>query len=352
MEAGVRGVRPPPSGRPSSWDEVFRATVATALDGERVEAGGSLSVGSGQTTREILNHSFELGDVRHRLLGNPRVRFNLLAAVGRFAWMMSGSDRLEVVEYYDANARRFSDDGLTVPGSSDGARLLNPRPGLNQLARVVELLTAEPGTRRAVATVYQAEDAGRRSRDVPCHLAVAYNLRPDGLHATTLMRSSNVVRVLPYDVFLFTLLAEFVAAAAGTEVAGYHQFTVSLHVYERDVPLAEEILAAAPTGPLPMPAMPGGTAWEDLAALLAVERKIRSHPAVDARSVRALRAEIAGDLRPFWRDLAYVLLLHALRAGPLPDPSRIPLEEELTGLLPDAFRAALDIFDARSRERG
>jgi hypothetical protein len=38
-----------------------------------------------------------------------------VAAVGRFVWTMAGSDRLADVEYYDANARRFSDDGVTVP---------------------------------------------------------------------------------------------------------------------------------------------------------------------------------------------------------------------------------------------
>jgi thymidylate synthase len=318
----------------------FRRALGDVLDhGRPTQAGASLSVGGGRATRELLHYPLQFDNPRDRVLGSPQQRFNAVAAVGRFVWTMAGSDRLADVEFYDANARRFSDDGVTVPGSCDGARLLHPRPGLNQLERVVELLRREAGSRRAVAAIYQPEDAGRRSRDIPCAIALAYNLREDGLHATTIMRSSNALKVLPYDLFLFSLLAEVVAAELEVEPAGYHQFAVSLHVYAEDVPQAEAVVAAgAPPGRAamrPVPADPFG----QLSRLVQLEQELRAGHLLAGRAwVKEHDQRIDRTLAPFWQDFARVLLLHAVRRGGLPAGERDAFAQEVSSALSDPFK--------------
>lgn len=331
----------PHSGPAADWDAVFRCTLADVLaHGHEMRTGPSLSVGSGQPARELLNRSLELPDPRDRLLFQPRSRLNLPRAAGRFAWTMAGNDRLADVEWYDAGAGRFSDNGLTIPGSCDGARLLNPRPGLDQLARVIELLRREPDSRRAVAAIYQPEDAGRVSRDVPCTIALAWNLRGDRLHATTIMRSSNAFKVLPYDLFLFSMLAEVVAVELGVALGSYHQFAVSLHVYHRDLEAATATAAAdPPAGRAPMPPMPPG-ALEHLRVLLRIEQDLRG-PQQDAGLAWLARQHerIAVELPRYWQGFGRLLLLHTLQRRVADPSTRRSLEVAVADALDEPFRS-------------
>jgi hypothetical protein len=254
--------------------------------------------------------------------------------------MMSGSNRLAEIEYYDRGARKFSDDGWIVPGSCDGARLLNPRPGLNQLDRILDLLRREPGTRRAVAAIYQPEDAGRVSRDVPCAVAVAYSLRGEELHATTMLRSSNALRILPYDIFLFSLLAEVVAAELHVRLATYHQFAVSLHVYHKDIQLARDLVQVpSPMERPAMPPVPPGTALRDIETLSRIEQDLRaSHMTAGPEWLSRFRVRIETALPRFWQNFARLLLIHALRRGLQDGTTQQLLEAEATEALDEPFR--------------
>ena len=330
---------------PADWDATFRRTLHEVLArGHDMCVRSSLSIGNEKAARELLNHSLELPVPGDRLLFDPRCRLNLLRAAGRFCWMMAANDRVADVAWYDGGAALFSDDGWTVPGSSDGARLFNPRPGLNQIERVIELLRREPDSRRAVAVIYQPDDAGRVSRDIPCTIGMSYNLRAGGLHATTIMRSSNAFRILPYDLFLFSLLAEVVAAELGVDLAGYHQFAVSFHVYHRDLELAADVAAGEPTGPRAvMPPMPRGPALEHIRALLRIEQDLRDAAvSLEPDSVRRLADRIERELPGYWQDFGRVLLLHAMRRRLPVGPERHDLELAVIGELGAAFRTLVD----------
>ena len=282
--------------------------------GRPVRIGESLSVASGEVTIELLNRSFDLWNPRDRLVYNPIRRFNLPRAVGRFLWMMAASDRVSDIEYYEPRARRFSDDGVTIPGSDDGRRLFAARPGLDQIARVVELLDREEHSRRGAVAVYLPEDAGRRSHDIPCTLSLAYNVRQGDLHATTLMRANDALGVMPYDVFLFSLLAEFVARSLGIPLAQYHHFAVSMHIYERDRARVEAIVAS-PRSPqaMAMAPMPADDLRDQMDRLLAFERDLRADaPATDdARVLGGYLRRADDELHPYWRDFADLLVFHA-----------------------------------------
>jgi hypothetical protein len=342
-------VEPETVGLPTDWESVFRRTLRDVMArGHEMCAGPGLSIGSGQPARELLNYSIELRQPRDRLLVDPRCRVNLLKTAGRFAWMMSGNDRLADIEWYDAGARRFSDDGWTVPGSSDGARLRNPRPGLDQLTRVIQLLRSEPDTRRAVAVIYQPDDAGRLSRDVPCTIALAYNLRHGRLHATTIMRSSNAFKVLPYDLFLFSMVAEVVAAELEVELGSYHQFAASLHVYHRDLKLAGELAAdPRPSSRAVMPPMPKGGTLDDVAALLRIEQALRG-PDLDSRELGRQHERIARELPRYWQGFARLLVLHAVQRRVLEAVARRELEETVIEELDEPFRSLLPPSPARA----
>lgn len=336
--------------RPSHYDDVFCQVLKDVLaSGQKVTGGKSLSVGSNQTTYEILNYSFCLPNPRDRLLFHPRRRLNLTAAIGRFTWMMSGSNLLSGIEFYDPKARDFSDDGVTVPGSSDGARLLRPRSGPNQIENVIELLKNDHSTRRAAVAIYAAEDAGRESRDIPCTMGLVFNIRLGGLHATTIMRSNNAVRVLPYDVFLFSLVAELVASAAGVPLSSYNHFAVSMHVYEKDVSLVREILVQPPLERKIMAAMPIWTAMEEVRRLVAFENELRSSCALlNEPELQTFNERIGKEYSTYWQDFARILLLNALRKSSL-IVSKKELQADLCRALQEPWRSLMYSEIAHSR---
>lgn len=229
--------------------------------------------------------------------------------------MMRGSNRLSEIKYYDANATRFSDDGFIVPGSCDGFRLLNPRPGCNQLWNVIDVLKSEAGSRRATVVIYHPEDAGRSSKDVPCTIALSFNLRSDGLYATTIMRAKNAFSVLPYDYFLFSLVSECVASALNVCLAQYYHFAVSMHIYERDYVAAGESMSwRSPSDRCVMGAMPSDSSWEYVRQLCEFEERVREgHQLLTLDTVGEYTRSVQRDIQPYWADFANVLLLGGIR---------------------------------------
>lgn len=289
--------------------------------GERVVGGQSRSVGSLRATVEVLNYSATLTDPRARLLANPWRRVNLVTAVARFVWMMTGSERLADIGFYEPQVSRFSDDGRTVPGSNVGRRILQPRPGINQLKSVLSTLRNDPSTRRAAISLYHPEDAGRESADIPCAFGLFFNIRNGQLETTTVMRSNNLWALFPYNVFEFTLLGELVANELQVEIGGYHHFVVSLHLYDSDRQRVEATLTGGKpcraSMMLPMPR----EALKTLDDLIMLEREIRA-ASITTANTREL-AESAQALDPYWRDFALILLCHRRAFATIP---RVVLE--------------------------
>lgn len=304
----------------TDFESAFIGTLNAVLEaGEDVQGDDSLSIGAGRSSREVLNYGFTLADGRDRLLlARP---ISAIGAIGRFVWMLSGSDRLADIAFYEPKVRPFSDDGVSVPGSDYGARLFRPRPGLDQVHEALGVLRSERGSRRAAAAVFHPEDAGRSSRDIPCTFGLLWHVRGDALHATTLMRSNNAWTLLPYNVFEFTLLAELMAADLGVAFGSYHHHAVSMHLYHDNLDDARHIGESGPlsTGASRLPHVPADRPFEKVAGLLAFETEVRYRAAaLDELAVRSY-LDRAVEMGPFWSDIAGVLVAAAVRNAGLAD---------------------------------
>ncbi len=328
------------------FDEAFAATLAHLLDhGDDVRGGDSQSVGHGKFTKELLNFTLYLSRPTDRLLANPQRPLNIIGAVGRFVWMMAGSDRLADIAYYEPRVSGFSDDGLTVPGSCYGARLLNPRPGVDQVRSAIEILRSDPTSRRAAAAIYEPEDAGRESRDIPCAFGMFWTIRSAALVTTAIMRSNNAWTLLPYNVFEFTLLSEVIAAELNLELGSYSHFAFSMHLYEADFASARAALGQVRDEALtPMRAIPRGSALADLHRLLLFEQEVRSGgPGINTRNCAKWQRD-AMALGPFWSDFGLILLTHAVRQADR-DKLVARVAGEVTGPLGDLLREQLGLAE-------
>jgi hypothetical protein len=229
---------------------------------------------------------------------------------------MRGSNSLAEIVHYEPRAAGFSDDGITVPGSSDGARLLGINSQVNQLKALTQLMATEVNTRRASAVIYEPFDAGRQSRDVPCALSVTFNVRSNVLHMTTTMRANNALTLLPYDVFFFSLVGEITACRLGVAAGSHHHSAVSMHYYADESPRVREILAKGAPSVLPkLPVITPDSVDTDLHALLAYEKELRESGTLSMTHARELAAR-AERLVGLFREFALaLLLLHVQRAG-------------------------------------
>jgi thymidylate synthase len=197
--------------------EAFKGTLQQVLEsGSMLKAAESKSTGSNKIFQEILNYHLIIEDPRQRLFRNTKRTFNLPGAIARFIWMMAGNNRLADIEFYWGRAvTPFSDDAITVPGSSYGARMFSSSPGLNQIDAIIHRLQDDPSTRRAAVSIYQPIDAVRESRDIPCTFGLFFHVREEHLISTVIMRSNNALILLPYNIFEFSLLAEVIAQEVG-----------------------------------------------------------------------------------------------------------------------------------------
>ncbi len=305
-----------------SLDAAYRECLLEILVGgeEVAPVESENSVGAGRRTLERRNMSMGVARATDCIVPNSRNLIRATLAVGRFVWMMSGSNRLEDVRFYESSFRdgprdsgvgKFSDDGISIPGSSYGARLFMPRPGLDQVSECIQVIRSDPVTRRAAMSVYQPEDAGRVSADIPCTFGVIASPRSNCLNMTVIMRSNNAWFLLPYNIFEFSLLGGIMASEVGMLPGDYHHFAVSMHLYEEHWKNASESVDAPSIALDGFGEMPA----ESLASvrkLCAWEAHLRHTSAgMSKRQFAAENRRIRGLFPEFWQSFAKVVLAKA-----------------------------------------
>ena len=305
----------------SCADTAYANTLRQVLEaGQNCTAIKSLSIGSNKSSKEILNFSCLLSNPLRRLPLNKERRLNLPAAVARFVWMMAGSDRLADIAFYEPKVSGFSDDGISVPGSSYGQRILRARPGLNQLESAIKRLRQDQATRRSAIAIYHPEDAVRESRDIPCAFGVFYRVLDGKLLATTLMRSNNAFILMPYNIFEFTLLAEAVSVETGIPLGGLVHSAISMHVYEENFVAAQRVVESFDEHPvfgseIECPPIPQNSSpLDSIRRLVILEADLRHASAgLSGANIEEWITQGNSQLDLYWRQLYFLLLLHVAK---------------------------------------
>jgi thymidylate synthase len=240
-------------------------------------------------------------------LKNPRARFSrteqrstLHSCLGETLWYFSGSDKLDMVEYYIPSYRKFCKlpDSATSAEGAYGPRLFGEAP--SQVQTIIDLINTPDrhDTRQAVIQIFEKGDMG--NNDVPCTCTIQFFARGKKLHAFVTMRSNDAYRGLPHDIFAFTMLQEFVACSTGHELGIYSHAVGSLHLYDRDEAAAKQFIAAGWQDKLAMPAMPNDRPDASIRWLLDAEKTIRAG---------ALNLPETKTIDAYWIDLARLLLI-------------------------------------------
>lgn len=197
----------------------------------------------GNPTKEIVGWSCTLNDVRSRLCVNPVRDIRKGYCAAKVTWDLMERDDPEPLLFWNPNGKWYIDHiepGYPAAmytsakdvfyGESYGKRLLP------QLRWNMAMLKEEADTRRAAAVVWQPADASAslKMKNVPCCLGWNLRVTDLGLESQVVMRS-NSVGVLPYDLFLFSVLHELVANELNLICGPMHWLALSMHVYEREL---------------------------------------------------------------------------------------------------------------------
>jgi thymidylate synthase len=281
-------------------DELVRAVVGEVHDHGNFRTGAD-----GQDVMELLSVGTVLTNPRARLMTSelqPSV-INPGLAVARFLYLLSGSNSLDAIAFYSPAARRFSDDGLTMPGGSHGFRLFRPSPSADQFARLLDVLRREPARNRGAVTVYFPDDCGSPTVDLTCVMGALFTVKSGELQTLVTMRANDALRLLWYDLFEFSMLGEFAAAACGHPLgAYYHSSFVMMLIGSTSGPIVSEFRHESVRTP-PMAPMPPvlETTRRDV---VRAEAMVRSRaPAGTTLDFQGLVDELVARHEPYWADL-------------------------------------------------
>lgn len=200
----------------------------------------------GQKVKEILGASFTILNPRDRIPYVAGRKFSVTYMVAELLWYLSGNNETEWISKYSSFWRNISDDGSTA-NSAYGARLFKRNEKIaqgrfNQWEYVIDELTRDPDSRRAIMHLRVPDDSIDAKLDVPCTLALQFFIRDGKLHQVVNMRSSDVIFGIAYDIPAFTLFQELLANELGVELGTYTHTSNSLHIYEKHFDMAEKII--------------------------------------------------------------------------------------------------------------
>ncbi len=284
-----------------------------------VLASGKPAAPRGLPTVEVLGATLVLTDSRRRLVDVPPVRLiNPAFAAAETAWILSGSDAPWICDYNERLAE-FADNGRLM--GAYGPRLRRWRGTTDQLAQVLDTLSRDPSSRRAVIQLYDPETDARGHKDVPCTLGYRFFLRDGSLHMHTTMRSQDLWLGFCYDIFAATVLHELLAGWLDAQLGRYVLSVDSLHLYAADITRAQSLPPSVTPGPQ-MPSLatpsatfdrllaavinggnPGSPGWSELAAVMASYRARKSGDPGTARTLAAVPGPLSAALNRWYSYL-------------------------------------------------
>ena len=327
---------------PSASAAVIGVVDDVANSGERVSPTAGSAEKASSSFIEKLGFGFVLADPLDRMYRTTARQLDLSVAVARFVWMMSGSNRLADIAFYEPKVRGFTDDGYSVPGSSYGQRIFQSSPGIDQLKAIIDRIKADPNTRRATVSIYQPTDATRESKDIPCTFGLMYHPRNGALNATTIMRSNNAIGLLQFNIFEFSLLAEVVAAEAGLPMGQLLHFAGSMHAFENALEgwnnTGKQKPISSPMSPMPREV----SALDQIAKLIIFEAEMRHQSAnLHGAKGRTWIDRVQKEFDPYWQQFAFLLLLAVAKQNSDPvywEELRSLLRSEFIPFYPDEKR--------------
>lgn len=119
----------------------------------------------------------------------------------------------------------------------------------DQVDRVIYDLKHNPNSRRIMTNIYNYRDL-HKMHLYPCAYSMTFNVTGDKLNGILNQRSQDMLTANNWNVCQYAILIHMLAQVAGFKVGELVHVIADAHIYDRHVPLVEEMLQKEP---LPAP---------------------------------------------------------------------------------------------------
>jgi len=116
---------------------------------------------------------------------------------------------------------------------------------MDQVDRVLFDLKHNPASRRIMTNIYNHADLSEMAL-YPCAYSMTFNVSGNKLNAILNQRSQDMLAANNWNVVQYSVLTCMMAQAAGLEVGELVHVIADAHIYDRHIPLIEEIIKNEP----------------------------------------------------------------------------------------------------------
>ena len=120
-----------------------------------------------------------------------------------------------------------------------------PEGDMDQVDRVLFDLKHNPASRRSMTNIYNHADLSEMAL-YPCAYSMTFNVSGNKLNAILNQRSQDMLTANNWNVVQYAALTCMLAQVSGLEPGEFMHVIADAHIYDRHVPLVEEILANEP----------------------------------------------------------------------------------------------------------
>ena len=115
----------------------------------------------------------------------------------------------------------------------------------DQVDRVLYDLRHDPASRRILTSLYNHHDL-HEMHLYPCAWSVTFNVTGNVLNAVLNQRSQDMLTANGWNVMQYAVLVHFLAQVSGLEAGELVHVISDAHIYDRHVPIVEELLTRTP----------------------------------------------------------------------------------------------------------
>ena len=115
----------------------------------------------------------------------------------------------------------------------------------DQVDRVLKDLREDPANRRMVTSLFNHHDLSEMGL-APCAWSMTFNVSGNTLNAILNQRSQDMLTASNWNVCQYAVLVHMMARASGLEAGELVHVIADCHIYDRQVPLVEALIAREP----------------------------------------------------------------------------------------------------------
>ena len=116
---------------------------------------------------------------------------------------------------------------------------------MDQVDRVLYDLKHNPASRRILTNLYNHHDLSEMAL-YPCAYSMTFNVTGKTLNAILHQRSQDMLTANGWNVMQYAVLVHLLAQVSGLEAGELVHVIADAHIYDRHVPIVEELIARAP----------------------------------------------------------------------------------------------------------